>query len=163
MLSPFLFGEGDSTMANTPNSLKPKHEDNITDSARNFGSAVAEKARETASDVGQKASDAAANVGQKATDMAANVGHKAEDATSAVGHSMKSLAGTIRENAPHGGMIGSASSNVAQTLERGGRYLEEQGLKGIGTDLTDMVRRNPIPALLLGIGLGFLLARATRS
>ena len=28
-------------------------------------------------------------------------------------------------------------------------------------DLTDLIRRNPIPALLVGVGLGFLLARAT--
>jgi hypothetical protein len=76
---------------------------------------------------------------------------------------MKSLAGTIREKAPHGGFVGQASSTVAETLERGGRYLEEQGLSGIGDDLTNLIRRNPIPALLVGIGVGFLLARATRS
>ena len=36
-------------------------------------------------------------------------------------------------------------------------------LSGIGEDLTGMIRRNPVPALLIGIGLGFLIARATRS
>ena len=30
-------------------------------------------------------------------------------------------------------------------------------------DLTDLVKNNPIPALLIGIGLGFLLGRAMRS
>ena len=30
-------------------------------------------------------------------------------------------------------------------------------------DLTDLIRRNPIPALLVGVGVGFLLARATTS
>ena len=29
--------------------------------------------------------------------------------------------------------------------------------------MTNMIRRNPIPAVLIGIGIGFLLARATRS
>jgi len=33
----------------------------------------------------------------------------------------------------------------------------------MGDDITNMIRRNPIPALLVGIGIGFLLARATRS
>jgi hypothetical protein len=27
-------------------------------------------------------------------------------------------------------------------------------------DVTNLIRRNPIPALLIGIGAGFLLARA---
>jgi hypothetical protein len=52
---------------------------------------------------------------------------------------------------------------MADTLERGGRYLEEEGLRGIGQDLTNVIRRNPIPALLLGIGIGFLIARSLRS
>jgi hypothetical protein len=30
----------------------------------------------------------------------------------------------------------------------------------MGQDLTNLVRRNPLPAVLLGIGFGFLLARA---
>jgi hypothetical protein len=30
-------------------------------------------------------------------------------------------------------------------------------------DLSGVIRRNPIPALLIGIGIGFLLARSTRS
>jgi hypothetical protein len=74
---------------------------------------------------------------------------------------MQSLAGSIRESAPHSGMMGSASTSVADSLERGGRYLQEEGLKGIADDVTDLVRKNPIPALLIGIGLGFILARAT--
>jgi hypothetical protein len=76
---------------------------------------------------------------------------------------MKSLASSIREHTPRSGVMGTASSAVANTLESGGRYLEEEGLRGIGEDLTNLIRRNPIPALLVGIGVGYLLARATRS
>ena len=43
------------------------------------------------------------------------------------------------------------------------RYLREEGLSGLASDLTDMIRRNPIPALLIGLGVGFLLARALSS
>jgi hypothetical protein len=39
--------------------------------------------------------------------------------------------------------------------------LEEQGLSGIAEDVTEVVRRNPIPALFIAAGIGFLLARAT--
>jgi len=111
----------------------------------------------------EKARDLASTAGEKVRDVASNVGQKAEDATSAVASSMKSLAGTIRESVAHGGMLGAASSTVASTLESSGRYLQEEGLRGIGEDLTQLIRRNPIPALLLGVGLGYLLAQTRRS
>src|SRR5207245_2668507 len=88
---------------------------------------------------------------------AANVGHRAEEATSSVGSGMRNLAGTLRETLPHEGMLGTAGSAMADTLERGGRYLEQEGLRGIGEDLTNVIRRNPIPALLLGIGNAVVL------
>jgi hypothetical protein len=52
---------------------------------------------------------------------------------------------------------------VASALDSTGHYLEEQGLSGMAEDLTNLIRRNPIPALLIGVGLGYLLARMTRS
>lgn len=83
------------------------------------------------------------------------------EATAAVGSSLKSLAGAIREHTPHEGVLGTASSAVANTLESGGRYLQHEGLSGIAADVTNLIRRNPIPAVLVGIGLGFLLAKTT--
>src|SRR5207302_10258944 len=129
-----------------------------TEKARN----AAERAGEAASTLGQRAKDTASSVGQSAADMASRVGQKAQDATSAVGGRMESLAGTIREKAPHEGMMGTATSAVADTLESGGRYLQEEGLRGLGADMYELIRRNPIPALLVGIALGFFIARATR-
>jgi len=133
-----------------------------TNSFTSSGSAV-ESAKDVAKDTANKAGayvkDAAATVAHKAEDAASYVSHKAEDATSAVGRDMKSLAGTIRANAPHEGMLGTAGSAVANTLETYGRELEEHGLGGIADDITNTVRRHPIPAVLIGIGLGFLLAR----
>jgi hypothetical protein len=139
--------QGESIMASTTN-LKHKEEERMQDKGR---------------EMLNTASEMASSAGQKASDVASTVGQKAEDATAAVGGSMKSLAGTIREKAPEGGVLGSVSSSVAHTLEDSGRYLEEHGLSGIGKDMAEMVRRNPLPALLVGIGLGYLLARATRS
>jgi len=133
------------------------------DKGREAASTVTDKAREAMSAVSDKAREAASTVGQSASDMASNVGQRAEDATSSVASGMQSLASTLRESAPRSGILGSASSTVADTLESSGRYLEEQGLSGVGEDLTNMIRRNPVPALLIGIGLGFLIARATRS
>ena len=136
-----------------------------TQSEKSFhgqGAAVAETAKEAAGNVADAAKNAAKAVADKAGELATNVGKKAEDATAAVGSSFKSLGGTVREKGP-GGVFGGATSAVADTLETSGRYLEEYGLSGLGQDMTNLIRRNPIPALLIGIGLGFMIARATRS
>jgi hypothetical protein len=135
----------------------------MTEKAKDMASSAVHSAGEAASSATQKARDVASSVGQTATDVASNIGHKAEDATTTVGGSMRSLAGSLRENLSHEGMIGSASSAVADTLDRGGRYLQEEGLRGVASDFTELIRRNPIPALLIGIGVGFLIARSMRS
>lgn len=136
-----------------------------THKERTFGGqeSMTQQSRDAAGAALDSAKDMASAAGKKASEAASYVGQKAEDATAAVGGGLKSLAGTIREHTPRDGMFGNASSTVASTLESGGRYLEEHGLKGVGEDLTQVIRRNPIPALLIGIGLGFLVARATRS
>lgn len=108
-----------------------------------------------------KASDAASSAADKAKQTASKVGQKAEDATHAVGSGMKNLADTIRHKGPQEGALGAAACSVADTLDSGGRYLEEEGISGIAGDMTTLIRRNPIPAMFVGIGLGFVLARAT--
>jgi hypothetical protein len=75
---------------------------------------------------------------------------------------MEGLGHTIRDNAP-GGWVGDAAEGVAGGLERSGRYLQEEGLTGMAKDIGEFIKRNPIPAMLVGIGIGFLIARATSS
>ena len=133
------------------------------DKAKETDSSAVEKAKDIATSATEKARDGASAVVQTVQDAATTVGRKAEGATSAVGSRMQSLAGNIRENLPREGLLGSASSAVAESLESSGRYLQQEGLKGIAGDLGNLVRRNPIPALLVGIGLGYLIARSTRS
>jgi hypothetical protein len=131
---------------------------------------VAEKAKETASGVGERiretTSSAASSVqdmARKAGDVASNVGHRAGETVSNVGGQMRNLAGTIRQNAPSEGVIGSAACGVADSLEASGRYLQEETLSDLGHQATDLIRRYPLQAVLVGFGIGFLMARATRS
>jgi hypothetical protein len=111
----------------------------------------------------QSVTDTASDVARRAGDMASNVGHRAEDTVSGVGERMRHLAGTIRQRAPHEGIFGTAAESVAGSLEASGRYLEEQNLSGIANDTTNLIRRYPLQAVLVGIGIGFLMARAMRS
>lgn len=150
-----VFGQGGSAVA--------EHPKDVLQTAKDMAGTAADKAKEMASGAVDKAKDVASTAATKAGEAASFVGDKAQQATSAVGAGMQSLAGTIREHTPHEGVMGSASKAVAETLESGGRYLQQEGLKGIADDTTNLIRRNPIPAVLIGIGLGFLLARATRS
>jgi len=76
---------------------------------------------------------------------------------------MESLGETVRSKGPESGFLGKATGAVAGALESGGKYLEDKKISGMADDLTDMIKRNPIPALLIGVGLGFLLARTFRS
>jgi len=52
-------------------------------------------------------------------------------------------------------MASSATTSVASTVGGAGTYLQD-----LPTEFADLVRRHPIPSLLVGIGVGFLLGRS---
>jgi type IV secretory pathway TrbL component len=112
---------------------------------------------------GQAAQQAASSALGKAQDMASNAGKRVEEATSALGERVQSMAGSLRDRGPHEGMLGTATGRVADSLDTAGRYLQDEGIAGMAEDVTEIIRRNPIPAVVVGIGFGFLLARLFRS
>jgi len=116
----------------------------------------------TSSGYGQSGESLGTSMADKAKDAATFVGEQAECATSAVGSTMESLGQAIRSHQPAQGMLHNAGEAVASRLDSGSRYLEQHGLAGIGDDITEMIRRNPIPALLIGVGIGAVLARMVR-
>jgi uncharacterized protein YjbJ (UPF0337 family) len=81
---------------------------------------------------------------------------------SAVGEKIGSLADVIREKAPHEGAVGTAATAVAEKLDVAGSYLQEKDLTHVLSDVSSIIRRYPVPALLVGLGIGYLLARSTR-
>jgi len=119
------------------------------DQAKDVGHQAMDKARDVASRVGDMAGDAAKNVGQRADNLASTVGERAHTAADAV-----------RRHGPQDGMLGNATKAVADTIDNTGRYLQSEGLTGMAGDIGEMIRRNPIPALFVGIGIGYLLSRA---
>jgi hypothetical protein len=146
-------------MANTTTNTKTQGQTHGQQSA----GGVLDTAKDVASNVADKAKQAASSVASTVGNVASNVGDKVDTGVSSVGSGMQSLADTIRDKGPASGVLGGATSGVAGALDSTGRYLEEHGLSGVGEDLTNLIRRNPIPAVLIGIGLGFMLARMTRS
>ena len=87
--------------------------------------------------------------------------NKADDAAAATGQKIESVAEQIRSHTPDKGVVGAASNKFADSLEYGGKYLKEEGVTGMASDITAIVRNNPVTSLLVGVGVGFLLARAT--
>jgi ElaB/YqjD/DUF883 family membrane-anchored ribosome-binding protein len=131
--------------------------------AADLANAAGQKASDLAHTAGQKASDLTHAAGQKVQDAARTVGHKAEDATSAVGSSFQTAADKVREKLPHEGMLGKASEAVADALDRSGHYIQEKNIRGMADDVTEVIKRNPIPAVFIAVGLGYLLGRTLRS
>jgi len=131
---------------------------NAMDKAKDVAGQAVDKARDAASSVGEMVGHAASNLGHTAS----NVGRKADDLTSSAGTSIKNFGDTIREHAPQG-MLGDAAKTVASTTNQVGRYLEEEGLSGMFDDVTNLIKRNPVPAILVGVGLGVLIGRVMRS
>jgi len=148
-------------MANTAQNFKDTAS-HAADKGKDAASSMTDKAKDMASTAMDKTREVASSVAGQTKDMASRAGQKAEDLVGRAGSAIESAAGTVRDHAP-GGVLGTAANRVADTLEGGGRYLREEGLSGMAEDLTDMIRRNPIPALLLGLGVGFLMARALSS
>jgi len=132
------------------------------DEAKSKVQEVAQTVQGAASDVALKAQDWAGNVANKAQETAAAAVDRTNEGIAAVGRRMTSMSGSIREAAPKNGAIGSAAAAVADKLQAGGDYLEENGLADMGKDLTAVVRHYPVQSLLVGFGVGCLLGLALR-
>jgi len=95
---------------------------------------------------------------EKVKEAAGFVGDKVEQATHAVGAGVGKFGSAISPEG-HEGVLCGAREAVGSKLEGAGHYLEEHGLKGVGSDVTNLIRQHPVPALLIGAGVGFLLAK----
>jgi hypothetical protein len=109
-----------------------------TDLGRQEPGTTLEKAKDMGSQAIEKAKDMGSDAIEKAKGYASDVSEQASQAASRIG------------------------TKVGQTYEQGRDYVKERGLSGMGEDITDVIRRNPLPAMLVGLGIGFLLARAFR-
>jgi hypothetical protein len=102
-------------------------------------------------------------------------GEAAEAATTALGRRLQSIAKDVAGKSSVLGMLGGvggvrgagvlgvASSAVAVGLDRSGKFLESEGFQGTVKGISEQMKRNPIPFLLVGIGLGYLAGRHSKS
>jgi ElaB/YqjD/DUF883 family membrane-anchored ribosome-binding protein len=129
-----------------------------TDIAQN----AVDKVKQTADDLRSKdASQIVDEARAKAAEVGDAAANKVDSAMTATGEQMSTLAQTVREKAPEG-KAGEVASKAADALERGGEYLQTADLQMVRGDLERVIREHPIESLLVGVGIGYLVARATR-
>jgi uncharacterized protein YjbJ (UPF0337 family) len=121
-----------------------------------------ETIRHSSQNIGVSYESDTADAKRTAEEAASSAATLGSQPISAVGEKIGSLAGVIREKAPHEGAIGTAAATVAEKLDAAGSYLQEKKLDHMMGDLSSMIRRYPVPSLLVGLGIGYLLARSTR-
>jgi uncharacterized protein YjbJ (UPF0337 family) len=109
-----------------------------------------------------KTTGVVAGMTAKAQDAGATAANKANEAAKVIGEKIGSLASVIREKAPLEGAVATAATTVADGLESAGSYLREKKFEHLVKDVTALVRTYPVQSLLIGVGLGYLLARRTR-
>ena len=118
---------------------------------QNAAGNVADKARDAARGAVETARDTATSVMDRARDVAGNVADTARDwATGAVG--------AVKDS----DVVHKATDYAQEAWDTGSRYFQEHSFKDMAEDVAGVIRRNPIPALLVGVGLGFILARSLR-
>jgi ElaB/YqjD/DUF883 family membrane-anchored ribosome-binding protein len=148
---------------NTKKGQSGSMSDKVSDVANQAGSFIADKASEAGKYVSDSAKSMASSAMHSAQDAASYMGKRTDDARSSVGGSFKSMADGVRSVGGEEGMMHDAAGSFAAGLETAGKYLEEQDFSHMAEDMTNVIRRNPIPAVCIAAGIGFLLARAVTS
>ncbi len=109
---------------------------------------------------------------EAAAGVPANAPHEGPIATTvaAVASGLESVEGAISTatSAVTGGLetaqgvVSTAATAVADGLGSASSYLQEKEFAEMATDLTALIRRYPVQSLLVGVGLGYVLARLTK-
>jgi hypothetical protein len=122
-------------------------------------SKATDKAKEAACSAGEMASHAASAIGGAARQATSNIGQRADDLTATAGRKIEELGDRLGRQAPDSGILGDATQSVARSIHAGGEYVNNAKLSGMAEDVTQLVRRNPISAILIAIGIGVIVGR----
>jgi len=64
---------------------------------------------------------------------------------------------SLREGYDH------ATESVSDAYDQGRRYLKENNIKDMAGDVRDLIGKHPLPAVLIGVGIGYMLGRMVSS
>jgi hypothetical protein len=78
------------------------------------------------------------------------------------GAALGEIAGAMREQAPTAGPVGDVARQVAGGIDRGGSFIIQQADDGVIANVGRLIRQNPVPTALAGVGVLFLALRRLR-
>jgi ElaB/YqjD/DUF883 family membrane-anchored ribosome-binding protein len=124
------------------------------------------RALDAAEEAVAKAHQLAAAVKDEASSAGHNVAHAGSEAVRTLGDAVAEVGATVYDHAPGQGPLKRPMRALGSQLERGGQYLArrttlQRGAHYIARQTALAVRRYPVQALGLSLGLGLLLGRSS--
>ncbi|HEV8058249.1 MAG TPA: hypothetical protein VGP68_00120 [Gemmataceae bacterium] len=113
------------------------------------------------------AADKARDVTNRVSEFAGQAKDKAKEVTEQVGEMVSDIAGQAKDKAQE--WATEAGDAMCQAKDKAQEWATEAAqktgatVKDLGNELTELIRRYPAPALLIGFGLGFMIAKASSS
>ena len=92
---------------------------------------------------------------QEYGEQTAGLAATATSAVQGVASTVTETAGTAAAKAQE--MAEAAATAVTDTVAGASTYVQETGVQALPGDLVGLIRRHPVPALLIGLGIGFVL------
>jgi ElaB/YqjD/DUF883 family membrane-anchored ribosome-binding protein len=112
-------------------------------------SRLAETFREKSGQIVDEIGDTASQVAQRASAGASSLGKRLGDAAT-----------TLRENVPES--LAPYADRASAAAKRAANYVSDTDFQAYGDEVATLVRRHPLPAMLTGVAIGFLIARGSR-
>lgn len=113
--------------------------------------------------VGDKIADAASKVKERASEFGRSAAQKVDESRGGTAATLKSGADSLRSGAQNSGQaISDVANQTAEKIESTANYIRDHDFRAMLGDIEQVVRRNPTPALIGAVGLGFLLGAALR-
>ena len=126
-------------------------------------SLAADHAQEAATSAGAMVSHLGCAVGALASQAVGDIGKQTDELAASAGVGVQAMGDRLSQCCPQSGLLGTASQTIARTVKEGGEYLEEAKLSGMTADVASVIRKNPLSAILIALGLGWCVGRKMRS
>jgi len=135
--------------------------DRAADKGNEFGTKLLGQMRSSIAGIRNVAGSVVEKVKIAGSNAITAVEQRAGDAACNQSGGLKATARSIRGNGAQVGSLCCATSTFAKTFSNSVNYLDNQSLEGVCSDISSLIGRNPIPALLMGVRLGLLEGNPT--
>jgi len=135
----------------------------MADNTTRFGGEAyntADQAAETTKLVGDTISQAAASLKDKTQELGRAAKEKIDEQRVSAASTLRNVASGLHENAgklPNGPQL---AHSAATRIDEAAGYLESRDTNQLMADVGEVVKRNPIPSLLIAAVAGFFVGRA---